>query len=202
MKNDSNRRKRLSTVDCRRLSTKVVDMVVENVEILSETLTKQQIEFSVACLSNHPLFSGLTNEELSTLCSEMIWVQGKQNEYLFVQGQAGHSFFIIEKGQVDVEIDGKKITELKEGQSFGELALLFRASRAASIKCVSLENRFCVMKPGLYKSILKHLKEIEYTRNKDLIEKIGLFHCLTNKQKYTLSNSIKEASFKAGEIIF
>lgn len=58
------------------------------------------------------------------------------------------------------------------------------------------------MKPGLYKSILKRLKEAEYTRNKEIIEKISLFNCLTNKQKYTLSNSIKEASFRAGEVIF
>lgn len=95
MKNESHRRNRLSTLDCRRLSTKVVDMIVENVQILSESLTTQQITFCVNTLSNHPLFSGLTQEELSTLCSEMVWVQGKQGDYLFVQGQAGHSFFII-----------------------------------------------------------------------------------------------------------
>lgn len=58
------------------------------------------------------------------------------------------------------------------------------------------------MKPSLYKSILRHLKEAEYTRNKEIIEKIGLFQCLTNKQKYALSNSIKEANFRAGELIF
>ena len=51
------------------------------------------------------------------------------------------------------------MAELKEGQAFGELALLFRASRAASIKCVGDENRYFVMKPSLYRNILKQLKE-------------------------------------------
>lgn len=92
------------------------------------------------------------------LCSQMVWVQGKKDEYLFAQGQAGHSFFVIEKGEIAVEIDGKKVSELREGQCFGELALLFRASRAASIKCLGDLNRYFVMKPALYKSILKHLK--------------------------------------------
>ena len=83
------------------------------------------------------------------------------------------------------------MAELKEGQAFGELALLFRASRAASIKCVGDENRYFVMKPSLYRNILKQLKEAEYNKKKGIVEKIGLFQCLTNKQKYTLANNIK-----------
>jgi hypothetical protein len=47
------------------------------------------------------------------------------------------------------------------------------------------------MKPGLYRSILKQLKEVEYTRKKEIVEKIGLFQCLTNKQKYSLAQHIK-----------
>jgi len=66
----------------------------------------------------------------------MVWAAAKKGDQLFTQGQAGHTFFVIEKGTVEVEIDGKVIAKLKEGQSFGELALLFRASRAATIRCV------------------------------------------------------------------
>jgi len=35
---DDDRRGRLSTVDCRRQSTKVVDIILENVTIISEVL--------------------------------------------------------------------------------------------------------------------------------------------------------------------
>jgi CRP-like cAMP-binding protein len=58
------------------------------------------------------------------------------------------------------------------------------------------------MKPGLYRSILKQLKEAEYSRKKETIESIGLFQCLTNRQKFSLTHLIKEANFKAGEVIF
>lgn len=47
------------------------------------------------------------------------------------------------------------------------------------------------MKPIVYKTILQQLKTSEYSRNKEIIEKIGIFQCLTNKQKFALSNSIK-----------
>ena len=135
-KQEGARRNRLHTIDCRKLSTKVVDMIVENVHILNDRLSEEQVNFCVKCLTDHPLFSGLSPEELKMLCSEMIQVKANRNQYIFLQGQAGHSFFIIQKGDIHVEIDGKKVAELKEGQAFGELALLFRASRAASIKCV------------------------------------------------------------------
>ena len=58
------------------------------------------------------------------------------------------------------------------------------------------------MKPGLYRNILKQLKEAEYAKKKETIERIGLFQCLTNKQKYTLANHIKDSTFKDGEVIF
>ena len=91
---------------------------------------------------------------------------------------------------------------MNEGQSFGELALLFRASRAASVKCLGDKNMFFVMKPALYRSILQQLKTAEYSRNKDIVDRISLFQCLTNKQKYSLANSIKIAAYKKGDIIF
>ncbi len=42
----------------------------------------------------------------------------------------------------------------------------------------------------------------EYQTNKDTIERIPLFQCLTNKQKYSLSNAIKTINFKQNQIIF
>jgi signal-transduction protein with cAMP-binding, CBS, and nucleotidyltransferase domain len=58
------------------------------------------------------------------------------------------------------------------------------------------------MKPALYRSILQQLKTAEYSRNKTIVEKISLFQCLTNKQKFSFANSIKIAAFKKGDIIF
>lgn len=76
---DSNRRNRLSTIDCRRLSTKVVDMIIENIQILSEKLTEAQIQYCVKALADHTLFSGLSHDELKALCAQMVWVSAKKD---------------------------------------------------------------------------------------------------------------------------
>ena len=52
------------------------------------------------------------------------------------------------------------------------------------------------MKPAIYRIVLQQLKNQEYSRNKEIIDKISLFSCLTNKQKYNLANLIKMAAYK------
>ena len=42
----------------------------------------------------------------------------------------------------------------------------------------------------------------EQFENSETIEKVPLFSCLTNKQKYSLSNTIKILIFNPGEAIF
>jgi cGMP-dependent protein kinase len=41
---------------------------------------------------------------------------------------------------VEIIIDGKAIRVMKEGDSFGEMALLYNAPRSASIKALSNES--------------------------------------------------------------
>ena len=66
------------------------------------------------------------------------------------QGDDASSFFIIrilllkpneviflEKGELDVIIDGNKRRTLKQGDQFGELALLYNAPRSATIKALT-----------------------------------------------------------------
>ena len=46
---------------------------------------------------------------------------------LIALGDEGWTFYVILDGTLDVSIDGRKIVELRDGSSFGELALLSEA---------------------------------------------------------------------------
>lgn len=108
-------RSRLNSIDNRKKSTRVVDAIIERVTILSETLTPKQTEFAAKKLSRHELFNSLTIDELKIVCREMAYASAPSSEYLFQQGDAGHSFFIIETGRVDVEVDNKVVAHLEDG---------------------------------------------------------------------------------------
>lgn len=58
------------------------------------------------------------------------------------------------------------------------------------------------MRPALYQKSLQKMKMEEYIKHKEMIEKVSLFQCLTNKQKFSLANAIKDVSYGDGEIIF
>ncbi|MDF1663955.1 MAG: cyclic nucleotide-binding domain-containing protein, partial [Planctomycetota bacterium] len=61
--------------------------------------------------------------------------------WIFHEGEIGDSFYVIEKGEVDITKDqgeGKEplvLATLKEGDSFGEIALLKKVARTAGARC-------------------------------------------------------------------
>ncbi len=96
------------------------------------------------------LFNSLSGEELRLIASLLVSGTLNKGEYVFQQDDQGNCFFLVESGEVEVEIDGKVIKTLSQGQGFGEIALILRTKRSASIKAKT-ECKFLIMKPLLFR---------------------------------------------------
>lgn len=57
----------------------------------------------------------------------------KEGDKLFSQGDEGNSAYMIVYGHVDVLVDDKKRGSMRDGELFGELALLLNQKRSATI---------------------------------------------------------------------
>ena len=53
------------------------------------------------------------------------------------QGDEGETAYVITSGRVEVLQDGKKLGELGDGDSFGEIALLSKVKRTATVRCLT-----------------------------------------------------------------
>jgi cAMP-dependent protein kinase regulator len=53
------------------------------------------------------------------------------------EGEEGDKFYMIVEGNLIAEKNHKKVFEFKEGEYFGEIALIRHMPRQASVKCMS-----------------------------------------------------------------
>ena len=56
------------------------------------------------------------------------------DEYIFEQGKKGDKAYLLLDGRVAIEVDGKKVSEISEMEIFGEMSLILRKPRTASVR--------------------------------------------------------------------
>jgi CRP/FNR family transcriptional regulator, cyclic AMP receptor protein len=84
-------------------------------------------------LSKIWLFSTSSNRDLRTIRRTLEEVTVPAGRVLCEQGTIGREFFIIVKGEAAVRRNNRKVATLGPGQYFGELALLDRRPRSATV---------------------------------------------------------------------
>lgn len=84
-------------------------------------------------LSQVPLFSACSKRDLGLVARRAEDVRVDAGKVLVTEGEAGHEFFVIVKGSARVTRRGKRIAILGPGSAFGELALLDKAPRNATV---------------------------------------------------------------------
>ena len=84
-------------------------------------------------LSKIWLFSTSSAKDLRTIRRALEEVTVPPDRVLCEQGTIGREFFLIVEGEASVRRNGRKIATLGPGQYFGELALLDRRPRSATV---------------------------------------------------------------------
>uniref|UniRef100_A0A7S2S0X9 Cyclic nucleotide-binding domain-containing protein n=1 Tax=Mucochytrium quahogii TaxID=96639 RepID=A0A7S2S0X9_9STRA len=82
------------------------------------------------------------------------------------QGTPGDEFYIISKGEVKIERDGKFVSTLGEGKYFGEIALLTSKSRQATVTAESSDVQVLTVHRKAFQRVLGPLSDI-LARNMD-----------------------------------
>jgi CRP/FNR family cyclic AMP-dependent transcriptional regulator len=84
-------------------------------------------------LSKIWLFSTSSAKDLRLIRKALEEVDVPSGRLLCEQGTIGREFFLIVEGQASVKRNNRKVATLGPGQYFGELALLDRRPRSASV---------------------------------------------------------------------
>ncbi|MEX0754111.1 MAG: cyclic nucleotide-binding domain-containing protein [Actinomycetota bacterium] len=88
---------------------------------------------SADALAGVPLFSGLSRRHLNQLADVVDEVRFRPGTAVIREGDLGQTLFVILEGQAKVTRGGRTLTKLGPGEFFGEISLLDRGPRTASV---------------------------------------------------------------------
>jgi CRP-like cAMP-binding protein len=84
-------------------------------------------------LKSIPLFKDVDDEELSQIAPFAEEEQVEADTYLVREGDFSYEFMAIEEGEAEVLRDGQHVADLGPGDFFGEIGLLEKDRRTATV---------------------------------------------------------------------
>ena len=84
-----------------------------------------------------------------------------EGETLFNQGDKGDKAYMIVSGALDVIVDGKKVGSMRDGEVFGEMALILQQNRSATITSSQSTELISISKENLDELINSGSKEAQ-----------------------------------------
>jgi len=89
---------------------------------------------SIELIRGVPLFADADDKFLDRLAGEFIERTYAPGETITEEGEAGRTFVVIESGEATVTVHGQEVGKLGPGEAFGEMALIDKSARSATVK--------------------------------------------------------------------
>jgi MFS family permease len=94
-------------------------------------------EPTLGLLRRVPMFAELPLTAIERLAAGLHPVSFKSGDPLMTQGEPGEAFIVIKDGEVEVSVDGRPIHRQGAGSGVGEIALVRRSARTATVVAVT-----------------------------------------------------------------
>jgi CRP-like cAMP-binding protein len=126
----------------------------------------------VELLKKVPLFSKLNKQglqQVAQIADELDLPAGKE---MATEGDRGREFFVLLNGEAEVTKQGSRINTMKKGDFFGEIALVTKMPRTATVTATS-DVDVLVISERDFDSLLKKTPEIGRSIAEALAERVA-----------------------------
>ncbi len=166
-----------------------------------------------------PLFSDVPTEALTAIASRLVLRHFPTGEIIYADGTPGDALYIVESGEVKLFdatfTDAQLLERLKQGDSFGEMALLTGRTRAECARAASDATLWVLYRsdfddlmvqyPEISASLGRAISEKLSSRESDFVERhlkrIQLFSSLASSELRQISKKVRGVRFRPAEIV-
>lgn len=149
------------------------------------------------------LFNNLDTDQLDEVVLSMFEKPAKAGEDVIKQGEDGDYFYVVESGTFDIFVtpyqeEPANVGSIGTGGSFGELALMYNAPRAATIHCTS-DAVLWAMDRMTFRRILMDTTSKKRRMYESFLSSIEILSCIEPYERVKIADGLDSQNFVAGE---
>lgn len=153
-----------------------------------------------AIVTNDFLNNMMDAERLQAVVNAMIPLTLKAHSYIIKEGEIGAQFFVSAEGEYDVIKDGVCIKTFGPGVVFGELAILYKARRFASIK-VTTDAFVWALERRIFQKIMMKTGSQEREQNINFLSSVKVLKGLPEDALHRIGDLLKREFYSTGSTI-
>ena len=168
--------------------------------------TEQQISrIKDRCMQSF-IFNSLEDKELKTVIDSFEEKRYTAGQAVITQGEEGDVLYLVDSGELTCEKvfkSGDAPTYLKTyvpGESFGELALLYNAPRAATIKAKT-DAVLWALDRECFNNIVKDAAMKKREKYENTLKKVEILKSIDPYELGQICDALKSVTYKAGDVI-
>ncbi|KAJ8651760.1 hypothetical protein O0I10_012670 [Lichtheimia ornata] len=160
---------------------------------------RERIRSSVG---NNFLFRNLDEEQYEDVVDAMAEKHVANGDVVIEQGAVGDYFYVVEQGTLDCLISKggappAKVTSYEAGGSFGELALMYNAPRAATIIATS-DAILWALDRVTFRTILMENTSRKRRMYESFLEEVPLLKSLEEYERHKIADALDTVYFEPG----
>lgn len=163
-------------------------------------LNEQDRELLLGMLQKHFLFADLELGEQRAVCETMQRLDCDAKQVIFSQGDEGDCCYFIENGTFSVIIDDIPLKKMQFPQTFGELAMLYKVKRTATVAC-SKSGIVWKMRGKNFRRCMTLLSKKHEKRVMQFLENDPHFGTLKDDVKKNLAGACSVQDYAAGDVV-
>ena len=148
-------------------------------------------------------FDDMTTKELDQFIGAFEPIKVDEGLDIVTQGHPGDYFYIIgKKSTVTFHINGNQVGEAGEGESFGELALLYSSPRAATAVAMSSPTKLFRVGRETFRTLLQEQTKRKEKQKIDLLKAVDFLSAISEFDLNRLARAMTLNVFRERDSIF